>query len=90
MSIPIPDSVLDDVLAMQLTLGWAGEGRCEPSRIGWWQTDVVAEQGGVDFFRRLLPRTFEWASLETVLEAARRVGGPCPATPGSVRGGRVD
>jgi hypothetical protein len=72
--IVVPASVLDDVLALQLTVAWAGEGRCDPPRLGWWQTDLVDEAGGgVDLFARLLPRTHAWASLESVLEAARRV-----------------
>lgn len=73
MAAPLPQSVLDTILAHQLTVAWAGEGRCEPRRLGWWDTDLVDEAGGGDFFRRLLPRTRAWASLEAVREAARRV-----------------
>jgi hypothetical protein len=68
----IPASTLDTLLALQLTVAWAGEGRCEPRRLGWWQTDLVDEAGGGDFLARLLPRTHAWASLEAVREAARR------------------
>ncbi|MFP4600330.1 MAG: BREX-6 system BrxE protein [Persicimonas sp.] len=68
----LPSDVLDDILATQILVAWAGEGRCEPSRLDWWSTDLVDEFGGGDFFRRLLPRTHRWAALEAVREAARR------------------
>jgi len=64
--------MLDTVLAFQLTIAWAGEGRCEPKRLGWWQTDVIDPAGGGDLFARLLPKTHAWASLEAAREAARR------------------
>ena len=67
------DETLDRILAMQLLVAWAGEGRCEPKRLGWWDTDLIDEAGGGDFFVRLLPQTHAWASLEAVREAARRV-----------------
>lgn len=68
----LPSDVLDDILALQILVAWAGEGRCEPSRLGWWSTDLVAELGGGDFLQRLLPHTHKWAALEAVREAARR------------------
>lgn len=67
------DETLDRILATQLLVAWAGEGRCQPKRLGWWDTDLIDEAGGGDFFVRLLPRTHAWASLEAVREAARRV-----------------
>jgi hypothetical protein len=70
---PIPDSTLDAILTIQLTVGWAGEGRCSPRRLGWWDTDLIDEAGGGDFLARLLPQTHAWASLEAAREAARRV-----------------
>lgn len=73
MAAPIPDATLDAILAMQLTVAWAGEGKCSPRRLGWWDTDLIDEAGGGDFFARLLPQTHAWASLEAVREAARRV-----------------
>ncbi len=73
MAAPIADSVLDEILALQLTVAWAGEGRCQPKRLGWWETDLIDEAGGGDFFARLLPHSHRWASLEAVREAARRV-----------------
>ncbi len=67
------DDTLDAILVLQLTVAWAGEGRCTPKRLGWWDTDLVSEDGGGDFLARLLPQTHAWASLEAVREAARRV-----------------
>lgn len=64
---------LDLLLAIQLTIAWAGEGRCVPKRMGWWETDLIDPSGGGDFMARLAPRTHQWASLEAVREAARRV-----------------
>lgn len=69
---PLPDATLDEILAIQLTVAWAGEGRCKPRRLGWWDTDLIDEAGGGDFLQRLLPQTHAWASLEAVREAARR------------------
>ena len=83
----LPDSVLDHVLAIQLTVAWAGEGMCEPPRLGWWKTDLVDAGGGGDFFQRLAPRTHRWASLIAVREAARRVEDK--ARRGSARADRV-
>lgn len=64
---------LDRILAVQLFVAWAGEGRCEPKRLGWWETDLIDDAGGGDLLARLAPRTHAWASLELVREAARRV-----------------
>lgn len=72
MAAQLTDSALDAILALQLTVAWAGEGRCSPRRLGWWDTDLVDEAGGGDFFARLLPQTHAWASLEAAREAARR------------------
>ncbi|MCB9489068.1 MAG: BREX-6 system BrxE protein [Deltaproteobacteria bacterium] len=66
------DSQLDTILALQIVVAWAGEGKCEPPRLSWWQSDVVDPQGGGSLFARLLPHTHRWASLEAVLEIARR------------------
>lgn len=68
----LPADKLDEILALQILVAWAGEGRCEPARLGWWSTDLVDEYGGGDFFRRLLPITHNWAGLDAVREAARR------------------
>jgi hypothetical protein len=68
----LADHDLDAVLATQFTIAWAGEGRCQPKRLGWWETDLIDPAGGGDLFARLLPQTHAWASLEAVREAARR------------------
>ncbi len=73
MAPPIPDTTLDAILALQITIGWAGEGRCSPRRLGWWDTDLIDEAGGGDLLARLLPQTHAWAAVEAVREAARRV-----------------
>jgi hypothetical protein len=64
-------SDLDQALTVQIVVAWAGEGGEEP-RLGWWQTDLVSEYGGEDLLRRLLPRTWPWAVLQAVRQAARR------------------
>ncbi len=69
----ISDEALDRILAVQLAVAWAGEGRCSPRRLGWWDTDLLDEAGGGDLLGRLLPQTQAWAALEAVREAARRV-----------------
>lgn len=63
---------LDHILALQLSVAWAGEALSEPARLGWWRTDLVDADGGGDLLGRLLPRTHRWAALEAVREAARR------------------
>jgi hypothetical protein len=68
----VPDDILDRILALQLTVAWAGEGLCEPRRLGWWDTDLIDDAGGGDLIARLAPRTHAWASLELAREAARR------------------
>jgi hypothetical protein len=70
---PLPNSTLDAILALQVTIAWAGEGRCDPRRLGWWDTDLVDPTGGGDLLARLLPRTQAWASLAAARDAARRV-----------------
>lgn len=62
---------LDTVLTLQLIVAWAGEAG-DPPRLGWWRTDMVSEYGGEDLFRRLLPNTWRWATLQAAREAARR------------------
>lgn len=62
---------LDTILSAQLLVAWAGEGGEEP-RLGWWRTELASEFGGEDLFRRLLPGSWRWATLQAVREAARR------------------
>lgn len=72
MATPLSDPTLDAILALQFFVAWAGEARCSPRRLGWWETDLIDEAGGGDFLARLLPQTHQWAALEAVREAARR------------------
>ncbi len=67
----VSQSDLDCALTAQIVVAWAGEGG-EESRLGWWQTDLVSEYGGEDLLKRLLPRTWPWAMLQAVRQAARR------------------
>jgi hypothetical protein len=69
MRWPVAD--LDAVLSTQLLVAWAGEAG-DPPRLGWWRTDMISEYGGEDLFRRLLPNTWRWATLQAAREAARR------------------
>ena len=65
--------VLDEILALQLLVAWAGEASSDPPRLGWWRTSLIDEFGGEDLFRRLTPRTWKWAVLEAARIAARSV-----------------
>ena len=66
-------SALDKILAIQFLVAWAGEARCVPKRLGWWETDAVDREGGGNLFARLAPRTAAWGSFEAAREAARRI-----------------
>ena len=66
------NKALDAILALQLTVGWAGETAAEPRRLGWWNTDLTDKMAGGDLFARLLPRTATWAGLELARQAALR------------------
>jgi hypothetical protein len=63
---------LDQILTLQLLLAWAGEGKTDPPRLGWWRTALSDEFGGEDLFKRLTPRTWRWAVLEAARAAARK------------------
>lgn len=63
-------TTLDTILACQLTIAWAGEALTEPPRLKWWRTAMVDDTAGGDLLQRLAPRTYQWASLEVVREAA--------------------
>lgn len=67
------NGVADGILEVQLSIAWAGEALAQPRRLSWWKTDLIDEDGGGDFLKRLLPRTYAWAGLELAREAARRV-----------------
>ena len=66
---------LDVVLMLQFVVSWAGEGKglTELSRLNWWSTQLLDEDTGGDFFKRLLPRKSEWALLEAARKVAIRV-----------------
>ena len=63
---------VDRALTAQLVVAWAGERDEGRARLGWWATDLVSEFGGEDLFKRLLPATWAWATLQGAREAARR------------------
>jgi hypothetical protein len=71
--LTVTPSQLDAILELQLGVAWAGEARTEPPRLSWWQTAMVDEFAGADLLRRLTPRTWEWAALETCRAAASKV-----------------
>lgn len=73
MSARLTASQLDAILALQLSVAWAGEEGGDPRRLGWWKSDLVDLAGGGDLFARLVPKTAPWASLSLVRAAARRV-----------------
>ena len=54
-------------------VGWAGEGKTDPPRLGWWRTSLNDEFGGEDLLKRLTPRTWRWGVLEAARAAARKV-----------------
>ncbi|MBK6463371.1 MAG: BREX-6 system BrxE protein [Myxococcales bacterium] len=64
---------LDAILAIQMTVAWAGELVAAEERLAWWRTELTDPEAGGDFLARLLPRTHAWASLAAAREAARRV-----------------
>lgn len=71
--LPLTPQQLDEVLALQLSVAWAGEAAGAPRRLGWWETDLIDAEGGGDLFARLVPRTAAWAGFELARAAARRV-----------------
>lgn len=70
--VAVADSTLDEILAAQITIAWAGE-EAVPQRLSWWKTDLIDPDAGGDLFHRLLPRTGAWAAFASVREVARRV-----------------
>ena len=66
-----PPAALDRILTAQLIVAWAGE-RGDPPRLAWWHSDLSSEFGGEDLFRRLLPHTWPWATLQATREVVRR------------------
>ena len=68
----MPES-LDQILALQFLVAWAGEGLSEPQRLNWWRTDLVDDIGGGDLLKRLFPKTYQWSALEAVRQSAIRL-----------------
>ncbi len=64
---------LDKILELQLAVAWAGEASTDPPRLRWWRTAMNDEFQGEDLFRRLAPKTWRWAALESARQAAKRV-----------------
>jgi hypothetical protein len=73
MSVRLSNEDLDQILALQFSVAWAGESGGEPRRLGWWQSDLIDADAGGDLFARLLPRTHEWAGLSLARRCAVRV-----------------
>ncbi len=78
--VGMKNQTLDDILALQLTLAWAGEGLSDPKRLDWWETDLIDPDGGGDLLSRLFPRTHRWASLEAARRAAIAIDGRARGT----------
>lgn len=68
-AIPVP--ALDAILALQLLVAWAGES----SRLGWWPTNFIDPDAGLDLLGRIAPRTGATAGWELVRSAAIAVDG---------------
>lgn len=73
MTISLSQDELDLLLSLQFSVAWAGEGKCEPTRHGWWQTALVDEFDGLDLLQRIAPRTAPWAALEAVRRVATHI-----------------
>lgn len=73
MSAHLSNDDLDQILALQFSVAWAGESGGDPRRLGWWQSDLIDGETGGDLFARLLPRTHEWAGLSLARRCAVRV-----------------
>lgn len=59
-------STLDSVLTLQCLVAWAGEA----SRLGWWATNLIDPDAGLDLLHRLAPRTAPMAGWQLVRAAA--------------------
>jgi hypothetical protein len=70
MSVRLSNEDLDQILAIQFSVAWAGESGGDPPRLGWWQSDLIDAETGGDFFARLLPRTHAWAGLSLARRGA--------------------
>lgn len=66
----LPYSVLDAVLALQITVAWAGESGSDGNRLGWWNGGLTDDLAGGDFFSRTTPATAGWAMLDACRRSA--------------------
>jgi hypothetical protein len=62
----VPASTLDSILQLQCLVAWAGES----SRLGWWGTNLLDPDAGLDLLHRLAPRTAPLAGWQLVRAAA--------------------
>ena len=62
----LPPTTIDAILKLQLLVAWAGEA----PRLGWWNTNFIDPDGGLDLLTRLAPRTGVVAAWELVRLAA--------------------
>lgn len=62
----VPAATLDAILQLQVLVAWAGES----SRLGWWNTNLIDPDAGLDLLHRLAPRTAALAGWELVRAAA--------------------
>jgi hypothetical protein len=62
----LPTSALDSILSLRLLVAWAGEA----SRLGWWKTQLLDPDAGLDLLGRLAPRTGALAAWELTHAAA--------------------
>jgi len=66
----IAPDILDRILALQISVAWAGETPDGASRLNWWRTDMIDVGAGGYLLEEMMPRTSRWASLEAALRAA--------------------
>lgn len=70
----LPLDILDTLLALQITVAWAGEqGDGKNERMGWWETMLLDAKAGVDVFKFIAPRTKLWLCCKAAREIARRI-----------------
>lgn len=62
----VSPSAIDTILSLQLLVAWAGES----ARLGWWNTNFIDPDGGLDLLGRVAPRTGAVAAWELVRAAA--------------------
>ena len=67
----LPTNTLDQILAIQILIAWAGEGGDEP-RLDWWKSEVLSEFGGFSTLQELMPNTALWLACKAAREIAKR------------------